>query len=350
LLPQSLRAIVWGWLGFSCASPPPAAAPVEAGSTVDACDVDRLSDGGRLLRLPDGVDLWHKVSGPESSPPLVFLHGGPGYDAYVFEHSAGERLETAFRMIYVDQRGCGRSGFEGREAQYGMQSTVEDFERLRAALGIERWGLIAHSFGSIVAAEYIRQHPERVVGVVLVDMSPEVGRVLSHHIEVIDGVADAAFAAQAEAVHALARDTSRGAFERLEQLYAMLGRVPIQLRLHYPSEAAQQRMDALDAAAGWSRCTSSSVPAAYAREGYLDDRADTRALGVPALLVSGGASEVIGAENLARAARLWGAAPVVIDGAGHFVYFDRPQQFADVVTRFFERRGPGSAAQQSAPR
>jgi pimeloyl-ACP methyl ester carboxylesterase len=43
------------------------------------------------------------------------------------------------------------------------------------ALGIERWGRNGHSFGSIVAAEYIRQHSERVVGVVFVDMSPEGG-------------------------------------------------------------------------------------------------------------------------------------------------------------------------------
>jgi pimeloyl-ACP methyl ester carboxylesterase len=61
-------------------------------------------------------------------------------------------------------------------------------------------------------------------------------------------------------------------------------------------------------------------------------------------------SEVIGAENLARAARLCGAAPLVIEGAGHFVYVDRPQQFADVVTRVFERHGPASAADRSARR
>jgi pimeloyl-ACP methyl ester carboxylesterase len=165
-------------------------------------------------------------------------------------------------------------------------------------------------------------------------MSPEPGSVLEHHLQVIDRVANDAFSERAREVHAIVEDASASAFERMQRLYALLGRVPIQLRLHYPTEAAQQQMDALDAASGLSGCTFARVPAAFAREGYLGDRPLEPPLPVPSLLIGGRQSEVIGADNLTRAAQLWGAELALVEGAGHLVYFDRPREFAELVTRF----------------
>jgi proline iminopeptidase len=319
----------------ACSTHPPSTAPPDAQRPNDTCSDRRLSGGGSLLHAPDGVDLWYRAVGSPDAPALVYLHGGPGYNAYAFERSAGKLLEASFRMVYVDQRGCGRSGFEGPDASYGMQQTLRDLEQLRVALGIETWGVIAHSFGAIVAAAYIREHASSVDGVVLVDMSPEVGRVFSHHINVIDRIADRAFPDRAAAVHTLSHARDKTVFERLQRLYALLGRVPIQLHLHYLSPNQQEAMDGLDEASGLSNCTSSRVVAAYAREGYLDDRADQRALGVPALLLGGRASEVVGEDNLVRAGRLWGAKLEMVEGAAHFIYFDQPRVFADRVTAFF---------------
>jgi proline iminopeptidase len=329
-----------------CAAHPRSAAPSDAQRPHDTCSDSRLSGGGALLRSPDGVDLWYRAAGPPNAPALVYLHGGPGYNAYAFERSAGKLLEASFRMVYVDQRGCGRSGFEGPDASYGMQPTLRDLEQLRTALGIEAWGIIAHSFGAIVAAEYIREHGSNVTGVVLVDMSPEVGRVLSHHIDVVDRIADSTFPERAAAIHTLshARDTT--VFARLQRLYELLGRVPVQLHLHYLSPSQQEAMDGIDVASGLSSCTSSRVAAAYAREGYLDDRPEQRALGVPALLLGGRASEVVGHDNLVRAGHLWGAKLEMVEGAAHFIYFDQPRVFADRVTDFF--RGAGRASSPEA--
>jgi len=323
---------------LACAAHPRSAPPSDAQRSNDTCSDSRLSGGGALLRSPDGVDLWYRAVGPAHAPALVYLHGGPGYNAYTFERSAGKLLEASFRMVYVDQRGCGRSGFDGPDASYGMQHTLQDLEQLRAALGIETWGVIAHSFGAIVAAEYIRQHASSVDGVVLVDMSPEVGRVLGHHIDVIDRIADSAFPGQAAAVHKLSHARDMTVFDRLQRLYALLGRVPMQLHLHYLSRSRQEAMDGLDEASGLSSCTSSRVVAAYAREGYLDDRSDQRTLGVPALLLGGRASEVVGEANLVRAGRIWGAKLEMVEGAAHFIYFDQPRVFADRVTAFFSKR------------
>jgi proline iminopeptidase len=305
-----------------------------------ACGSGPLDAGGQFLRLSDGVELWYKVAGRLDAPAMVYVHGGPGYNSFVFERSAGKLLEASWRMIYVDQRGAGRSGFEGPDKSYGMNRTVQDFEELRVALGIRRWTLLGHSFGAMVAAEYTRRHPERVERAVLVDMSPELGSVLEHHLQVIDGIADDSFPERAREVHAIVRGASTSAFDRMQRLYALLGRVPIQLHLHYPSEPAQQKMDALDDASGLSGCTSARVPAAFAREGYFEDRPVEPPLSVPALLIGGGASNVIGTDQLARAALLWGAELALVEGAGHFVYFDRPREFTELVTNFRDIASP----------
>jgi proline iminopeptidase len=322
---------------------PDADAPSDVPPASAACGPERLREGGHLLRLSDGVELWYAVAGRPDAPAMVFLHGGPGYNSFVFERSAGKLLEASWRMIYVDQRGAGRSGFEGSDASYGMAQTVQDFEELRVALGVRRWTLLGHSFGGLVAAEYARRYTNRVERVVLVDISPELGTVFEHHLQVVDRVADSSFPEHAREVHAIVGDSSTSAFDRMQRLYALVGRVPIQLHLHYPSRAAQQEMDALDEASGLSECTSARVPAAFAREGYLDDRPAEPPLPVPTLLIGGGASQIVGTENLGRAARLWGAELALVEGAGHFVYFDRPHEFSELVTRF------GSNASPAAP-
>ena len=84
--------------------------------------------------MPDGTSVWYKLSGRPGAPVIAYFHGGPGYNAYAFEKSAGQLLEESFRVIYIDQRGCGRSGFESSEQSYGMRKTVEDIDQIRKAL------------------------------------------------------------------------------------------------------------------------------------------------------------------------------------------------------------------------
>ena len=91
-----------------------------------------------------------------------FVHGGPGYNAYGFERSIGPRLERSIRMVYLDQRGCGRSAGGAEDLPLGMDETVADFERLRAQLGIARWSVIAHSYGGLVALVYASRHVDAI--------------------------------------------------------------------------------------------------------------------------------------------------------------------------------------------
>lgn len=128
------------------------------------------------------------------------------------------------------------------------------------------------------------------------------------------------------------------AFVRLGALYQLLGRLPMQRHLHYASDDAQERMEALDAEPGFLGCTSSKVVAAFEREGYLGDAPPNVAVAIeaPTLLVAGRASRVIGEAAITEAAARWGAELAWVDDAGHFVYFEKPEAFVQLVTEFVE--------------
>jgi proline iminopeptidase len=124
---------------------------------------------GEHQRVLNGVRLYYRIAGeaPEARAPVLFLHGGPGYNSYSFARLMGPRLEKDRRMVYLDQRGCGRSE-RPWDGHYSLEVLVADLEALRQELGVERWVLLGHSFGATLALEYAARHPQHVAGMVYV--------------------------------------------------------------------------------------------------------------------------------------------------------------------------------------
>jgi proline iminopeptidase len=262
------------------------------------------------------------------------LHGGPGYNSFAFEKSAGKLLEAHFRLLYLDQRGCGRSAFDGASERYGMANTIDDIEQLRARVGVQRLILAAHSFGGVVAAAYAHQFPARVSAVIMIDTAPDLSRALGYQVSYADSIADAAWPDKAQAVHAIAASNATP-IDKLSRLYEAVGRLPLQKKLHYAQSANQDRMEALDRDSALLSCTSHNVPQAFIQEGYLSEPipAVVRRLDAPTLIIAGRQSHVVGADNIQHASEIWGARIEWID-AGHFVYFEKPQEFTAAIERF----------------
>ncbi|WP_345058708.1 alpha/beta hydrolase [Hymenobacter glaciei] len=123
-----------------------------------------IANGTPTVTTSDGVRLYVRVAG--QGRPCVFVHGGPGAGAAVQEALAGPMLEQQFQMIYLDQRGSGRSASAPAGA-YGLARLVQDLEELRQQLHIDKWVLLSHSFGGIIATAYARQYPQHTLGLVL---------------------------------------------------------------------------------------------------------------------------------------------------------------------------------------
>lgn len=74
---------------------------------------------------------------------------------------------SRFRVVLFDQRGCGRSTPRSELQGNTTWDLVDDMERLREKLGIDRWLLFGGSWGSTLALAYAVTHPDRVLGLIL---------------------------------------------------------------------------------------------------------------------------------------------------------------------------------------
>src|SRR6188768_581991 len=109
--------------------------------------------------------MYYEESGNPTGTPVVFLHGGPGAGSSAVHRQFFD--PAAYRVVIFDQRGAGRSTPLGCLDQNTTPKLVEDMERLRRHLGIERWLVFGGSWGSTLALAYGEHHPERVSALVL---------------------------------------------------------------------------------------------------------------------------------------------------------------------------------------
>lgn len=107
---------------------------------------------------------WRAV-GPADGQPWLLLHGGPGSGAQPGLAAPLDRARQ--RGIAPDQRGSGDSRPRGATRGNSTGALVADLEVLRRHLGLERWCVLAGSWGAVLALAYAQQHPQRVQRLVL---------------------------------------------------------------------------------------------------------------------------------------------------------------------------------------
>lgn len=109
--------------------------------------------------------LYIEQCGNPQGIPVLFVHGGPGAGCSEVDRRFFD--PARFRVVLVDQRGAGRSTPLGELGENGIDALVEDFERIRVHLGIERWHVFGGSWGSTLGLYYAQCHPESVLSLCL---------------------------------------------------------------------------------------------------------------------------------------------------------------------------------------
>lgn len=123
-----------------------------------------------MLDVADGNSIYWEVSGNPDGKPAVYLHGGPGGGSSPTQRRLFD--PEKYRIVLFDQRGCGRSVPHASAADADLSTNttwhlVDDMEKLREHLGIDRWLVSGGSWGSTLALAYAETHPERVTELVL---------------------------------------------------------------------------------------------------------------------------------------------------------------------------------------
>ena len=118
-----------------------------------------------MLDVDGTHTIYYEESGNPNGVPVIFLHGGPGCGT---APSCRQYFDPEFyRIILFDQRGSGKSTPRACLENNDTWHIIEDIEKIREKLNIDKWLVFGGSWGSTLSLCYAIKHPERVLGLVL---------------------------------------------------------------------------------------------------------------------------------------------------------------------------------------
>ena len=134
------------------------------------CQLSTSNSSSNVYRIKqgyvdaNGVMIYYEEFG--NGKPLMIVHGGPGatHD-YFLPHLLP--LARHYRLIFIDERGSGKSQKLEDVKQYTVENMVEDVEAVRKALGLGKMALLGHSFGGVLAEAYALKYQENLSHLIL---------------------------------------------------------------------------------------------------------------------------------------------------------------------------------------
>ena len=136
-----------------------------------------------------GKKIWYEIYGTEYNDTLLYLHGGPGASCLDFVNQA-KALSEKMKVVIFDQLGVLRSEAIAGNESYSMEYQIEMVEEMRKFLGIEKWSILGHSYGGMLAVLYAHTYPNSIHKVILEcpslhfeDSAKSIAAYLSEHIK-----------------------------------------------------------------------------------------------------------------------------------------------------------------------
>lgn len=282
--------------------PPPSASPLESDVAVP------------------GAQLYCRELG--TGPPLFILHGGPDFNHHYLLPEM-DLLARAFRLIYYDQRGRGKSSRGVAAEDVTIESDIDDLDRLRQHFGLETISVLGHSWGCVLAMEYATRHPDRIGHLILMNSAP------ASHADLMF------FRAHRQAVEADSLSRMRAIAVTRPYLEGDIQTEAEYYRAHF--SAALRRAEDVERVV--ARLRVHFTPQDIVKARAIEDRLYKQTWIAPAYdllgklrsckattLVIHGAQDfcpVVCAEHIAEAVP--GARLVVMEDCGHFAYLERPK-------------------------
>ena len=280
-----------------------------------------------------GTRLYVDRRGAAGSPPLLFVHGGPGSGTYDFLSFQGDLLAEHFDLIAVDQRGVQHS--DPLDGPINDSIVIADFEALRTELGIDRWSLIGHSYGGHLALRYAATYPDAVDKVVF--ENPAWDKALASKTLVLSALPLLRELGVDDGVEELLTYDGPATTEMWDQRIDVMRRLgDRRMEIYHGPESrdlvlpADELPDELHARSGEFYLGITRSPEFLeSLLPYLDR------LTQPALLIKGEVDPVTSPEEIAYfEAHVPNGTYRNFKAVGHFVHGERPTEYAELVTDF----------------
>lgn len=113
----------------------------------------------------DGVNVYYEVEEGDE-PPLVFLHGWTANMNWWKDQR--NYFSGRYKMVFVDNRGHGNSEKPLEYEHYRFENFVSDLDLIAEEIGLGKFVLVGHSFGTMISMKYCVEHPEKVLALILI--------------------------------------------------------------------------------------------------------------------------------------------------------------------------------------
>lgn len=287
----------------------------------------RLVPGEGYIHFKEGR-MWYQVVGSGPGAPVIMLHGGPGFTSHYLTPLTA--LADERPVIIYDQLGSGRSDATTDSTLWTEAAFVAQLEALRDSLGIEKFHLLGHSWGTMLGTQYYFAHPDRVVSLVLSSPALSIPDWLADGRTLLATMPDSV--QQAVAVHEASGDFGNPVYQAAVMAFYR----------KFVSRAEP-----------WSVYTDSAVaahnpniyghmwgPSEFTATGFLQgfDVTDSLSLiQVPTLFLAGEWDEAVPATVQRHAAMVPGAEFAVIPGSAHMTPTDNTAEHLRLVREFYRR-------------
>lgn len=279
----------------------------------------------------NGVDLFFDVEGTKlvaegpwmhERPTVVLLHTGPGLDHSLYKEHIGPALARDAQVVYLDQRGAGRSDWSSEE-HWTLDVWVEDLAQFCDALELDRPLLLGTGLGGVVALLYAARRPERIERLVLVSTG---ARYI--HTRVIALFDRLGGPAAGEVAARYFSDPNEASFAEYMRVC-----VPLYTRTPLPADSVARMQMNTALSANWDR----------SGQRDFDVRAEAALVRCPTLLLIGEddpASALAGGEELAAALPPELVTFRSFPNVGHGVFRDAPEAMELVRDFLFSAAEP----------
>ncbi len=308
-----------------------------------------LVTSGCTLRKPvdervtldvNAAQLYFEVSGQnENAPLLVFLHGGPGSVAHLvmFQETVGRELEKDFLVVYVHQRGTGKSS-PVPDSELTIAAHIEDLVKILDDLAL-RYGrakvhLVGHSWGGMLAGLFAVSHRERVEELVLLSTAVNVEALLRDSYEVA-----LQWAQEKDVPQAVAELTALDhSFDTIRHFGTVLGWANQAggLAPNFDMDAFVASHDIDRDYPSWRQRQGTINRAMMQQVLEIDLSGSFPSLDIPVLFVSGARDTIVTETTMRREYRDYPGPKsfVLLQESHHLPFVDQPEELAEAIRTF----------------